>query len=254
MKNSAKIVIVITYMLAVLASSCGRINEGIKIKPSGVTKIVTKEFPKFDKIKVSGCLQVIVNIGDSSKVVIKADSAVMPYIITGVDKNKKLNISIKKGINFFGYNDIKVFVTTSSLNSLEGLGYNLTKIKDLKTDKFHANLLLSSKLDANIDCNIINIDCKGGNYINLKGKANNCNINTSGESYIMATNFITKNLKVNGSISSYVGIFVDDSIEAKLSGSSCIYYYGNPKCINKSLTWTSKLVKNNDKKIMRYEN
>jgi len=254
MKNSVKIVIVITYMLAVLASSCGRINEGIKVKPSGVTKIVTKEVPEFDKIKVSGNFQVIVNIGDASKVVIKADSAFIPYIITGVDKNKKLNISIRKGINVVGYNDLRVIVTTPSLNSLEGLGYNITKIKNLKTDKFYANLLLSSRLEANINCNIINIDCKGGNYIKLQGKANKCYINISGESYIGAVNFITKNLNVNGSISSYVGIFVNDSIEANLSGSSCIYYYGVPKYINTSRTWTSKLVKNNDKKIMRYEN
>ena len=254
MKNSVKIVIVITYMLAVLASSCGRINEGIKVKPSGVTKIVTKEVPEFDKIKVSGYLLLIVNIGDTSKVVIKADSAFIPYIITGVDKNKKLIISIKKGINLVGYNDVKVIVTTPSLISLEGLGYNRTKIKDLKTDKLYVNLLLSSSLEANIDCNIINIDSKGANYIKLKGKTNKCNINTSGESYIMATNFITKNLNVNGSISSYIEMFVDDSIEANLSGSSCIYYYGEPKYIHTSRTWTSKVVKNNDKKIMRYEN
>lgn len=243
MKTSVKIGIAIAYILAVLTSSCVGFNEK-NVKLSGVTKVSTKEVSAFDKVDVSGAIDVIVNIGNKSEVVIEADSAIMPYVVTEV-KDRELRIYNKDIIGFYNFknNKILVTITTPSILELESSGACDVTINDLKTDMFKVSLSGACDLIGSFECNVLDLEASGSSDSKLRGKVKDCNIELSGASDIKAFDLEVDNLKIEGSGSSNVEITVQNSLDVELSGASELRYKGEPKYIKTDMSGVSNLTK-----------
>ena len=243
MKTSVKIGIAIAYILAVLTSSCVGFNEK-SVKLSGVTKVSTKEVSAFDKVDVSGAIDVIVNIGNKSEVVIEADSAIMPYVVTEV-KDRELRIYNKDIIGFYNFknNKILVTITTPSILELESSGACDVTINDLKTDMFKVSLSGACDLIGSFECNVIDFESSGSSDSKLRGKVKNCNIELSGACDIKALDLEVDSLKIEGSGSSNVEITVQNSLDVELSGASELRYKGEPKYIKTDMSGVSNLTK-----------
>ncbi|MFA6825385.1 MAG: DUF2807 domain-containing protein [Bacteroidia bacterium] len=243
MKTSVKIGIAIAYILAVLTSSCVGFNEK-SVKLSGVTKVSTKEVSAFDKVDVSGAIDVIVNIGNKSEVVIEADSAIMPYIVTEV-KDRELRIYNKDIIGFYNFknNKILVTITTPSILELESSGACDVTINDLKTDMFKVSLSGACDLIGSFECNVLDFESSGSSDSKLRGKVKNCNIELSGACDIKALDLEVDSLKIEGSGSSNVEITVQNSLDVELSGASELRYKGEPKYIKTDMSGVSNLTK-----------
>ena len=243
MKTSVKIGIAIAYILAVLTSSCVGFNEK-NVKLSGVTKVSTKEVSAFDKVDVSGAIDVIVNIGNKSEVVIEADSAIMPYIVTEV-KDRELKIYNKDIIGFYNFknNKILVTITTPSILELESSGACDVTINDLKTDMFKVSLSGACDLIGSFECNVLDFESSGSSDSKLRGKVKNCNIELSGACDIKALDLEVDSLKIEGSGSSNVEITVQNSLDVELSGASELRYKGEPKYIKTDMSGVSNLTK-----------
>lgn len=243
MKTSVKIGIAIAYILAVLTSSCVGFNEK-NVKLSGVTKVLTKEVSAFDKVDVSGAIDVIVNIGNKSEVVIEADSAIMPYVVTEV-KDRELRIYNKDIIGFYNFknNKILVTITTPSILELESSGACDVTINDLKTDMFKVSLSGACDLIGSFECNVLDLEASGSSDSKLRGKVKNCNIELSGACDIKALDLEVDSLKIEGSGSSNVEITVQNSLDVELSGASELRYKGEPKYIKTDMSGVSNLTK-----------
>lgn len=243
MKTSVKIGIAIAYILAVLTSSCVGFNEK-SVKLSGVTKVSTKEVSAFDKVDVSGAIDVIVNVGNKSEVVIEADSAIMPYVVTEV-KDRELRIYNKDIIGFYNFknNKILVTITTPSILELESSGACDVTINDLKTDMFKVSLSGTCDLIGSFECNVLDLEASGSSDSKLRGKVKDCNIELSGASDIKAFDLEVDNLKIEGSGSSNVEINVQNSLDVELSGASELRYKGEPKYIKTDMSGVSNLTK-----------
>lgn len=248
MKTSVKIGIAIAYILAVLTSSCVGFNEK-NVKLSGVTKVSTKEVSAFDKVDVSGAIDVIVNIGNKSEVVIEADSAIMPYVVTEV-KDRELRIYNKDIIGFYNFknNKILVTITTPSILELESSGACDVTINDLKTDMFKVSLSGACDLIGSFECNVLDFESSGSSDSKLRGKVKNCNIELSGACDIKALDLEVDSLKIEGSGSSNVEITVQNSLDVELSGASELRYKGEPKYIKTDMSGVAQLTKVDNKK------
>ncbi|MFA6200029.1 MAG: head GIN domain-containing protein [Bacteroidales bacterium] len=245
---SMKIGIAITYILALLSlHSCGRIDN-VDINPVGVKEIITKELPAFDKITTSGMLKLIIKTGDKYEAIIDADSAYVPYIITGV-KNGELTICLKNKNLHLWTSGIKITIICPSIKEINSMGATDIKFEDIKTNILSIDLSGSSRVKGKLECNELNIDLSGSSVLTLSGKANKCNIDLSGGGYFDAKDFETMDLNFDGSGSSVIeGITVKNSINADLSGSSVLTYKGEPKSINSDLSVASRLRKFENKK------
>lgn len=248
MKTCVKIGIAIAYIIAVLTSSCVGFNEK-SVKLSGVTKVSTKEVSAFDKVDVSGAIDVIVNIGNKSEVVIEADSAIMPYVVTEV-KDRELRIYNKDIIGFYNFknNKILVTITTPSILELESSGACDVTINDLKTDMFKVSLSGACDLIGSFECNVLDFESSGSSDSKLRGKVKNCNIELSGACDIKALDLEVDSLKIEGSGSSNVEITVQNSLDVELSGASELRYKGEPKYIKTDMSGVAQLTKVDNKK------
>lgn len=249
MNTSYKISIAIAYVIAVLTSSCVGFNEKDNVKLSGINKVVTKEVSAFEKVEVSGAIDVVLNTGNKSEVIINADSTIIPYLVTEV-KNNELKIYLKDidGFIHLKNNKILVTVTTPSILEIESSGACDVKVNNLKTDMFKVTLSGACDLNGNFECNILDLETSGATDSKLSGKVKNFNVELSGAGDIKAFDLIANNIKAEGSGAGKIEITVMDSLNVELSGVSELKYKGEPKYIKTDVSGVSKLTKIENKR------
>lgn len=133
------------------------------------------------------------------------------------------------------------------INSLEATlsGASTIEGKDLKMENF--KLVLSGASNGvfkDVESKTMNATLSGASRLELTGKTEKLNATLSGASKLMDHLFIVNEAKVEASGASYLEITVNNKISVELSGSSKMYYSGNPNIENKKLSGGSKLIKN----------
>ncbi|MCF8298885.1 MAG: DUF2807 domain-containing protein, partial [Saprospiraceae bacterium] len=143
--------ILISFQL--IACNCCLSNE----KQDVVTQV--REVVDFDGIIVSGAFNVFISQGETQVVKIVAPEEIMEKIQTDV-KSGKLSINNKGRIKC--YNDIKIFLTVKSLNSIIASGASDIKTQSLiNATVFKLILSGAGDVDLNLSCDDLNCVVSG---------------------------------------------------------------------------------------------
>ncbi len=127
--------------------------------------------------------------------------------------------------------------TLSGASTIEG---NNAKMENFK-------LVLSGASNGvfkDVESKTMNVTLLGASRLEVTGKAERLSANLSGASKLMDHLFIINEAKVDASGASYLEITVNNKLSVELSGSSNMYYSGNPTIENKKLSGGSKLTRN----------
>ena len=118
-----------------------------RIEGSGnvITKDVTVQ--SFDELSISGVFSVLLTQGGKEAVKIEADDNLQELFIVSND-GSKLNISMKKDVNFNSKKKVKVYVTFKKLKTLD-----LKTVGDVSSEENLSfdDLQLSNKSVGNVD-------------------------------------------------------------------------------------------------------
>ena len=175
----------------------------------------------FSHVDVSGVFSVKIEAGKDNKVVVRAESNLMKYIVTTV-KGDKLIISTRKNIN--PKKDLKIYIATNDIKSINASGATDIKIYNIDTEKFYADL-------------------SGASDLKLEGKVNKLMIDASGASEIHAKNLIANSVKIDASGASDVSVHANQSLIVDASGASNIDYYGTPTKVSHDISGAGSLNK-----------
>jgi len=221
-----------------------------------VTK-TTRNVGSFSEIKAGGSVNVFLTQGNKNEIVIEADENLHDYIITEVS-GKKLTIKNKEQIR--DAEKLDVYVTFKEINALEGSGATdivaLNKIQTSKefflsgsgaTDVLLKKGFSSNSLEldgsgsadiemVNVSTNNVTANLSGSVDLEIDGKAETLTIGASGSSDFLAKQLIVSSATISTSGSSDVSVHTTNSISVNATGSSDVYYWGNPsnKMINSS--------------------
>ncbi|NAS30237.1 DUF2807 domain-containing protein [Flavobacteriaceae bacterium R38] len=201
-----------------------------RIKGNG--DVITKErnVGDYDRITVSGHINVELISGQEGQLTIEAEENFMEYILTEV-KDGKLKIRIKKNYNLKPSRGEKIVITVPyediSSVALSGSGNVISK-DVIKSNSFSA--YVSGSGGMNLDLNTSNIEGKvsGSGNLRLKGKTSDINFKVSGSGNIQAYELIADNADILASGSGNIRVFCEESIKARVSGSGNVLYKGNP--------------------------
>ncbi len=185
----------------------GKVITGSGVEGSGVSKTENREPGIFKKINLDISADVDARKGDKARVRITADDNILPLISTEV-KNGILTISSKK--SYAAKVSIRIQIQAPEITQviLSGSG-NI--FLDSVSDK-ELSLIISGTGDIRAVGSVDDLVSKveGSGNLKLKGlKAKNCEISIDG--------------------SGDAEVFVTGSLDARISGSGDITYYGNPK-------------------------
>lgn len=236
MKKSALLVFALPLLFAGCTPKCIE-DSGIQI-----TKVV--ELKSYDKIDVSGTIKLILTQDSTYNVKIQADSNVMGKIRARVSGNE-LDLKLENGV-YCGTDSIVVYAGIGELKELKTsgmvrvIGEGPVYVKDLKLD-----LQGSSDLNLNLSAGKLTTRIDGVGKLTLTGQAGTHELRSSGTARIDAFDFVAGiyDIRIDGIGKANINVLND--LKVRTSGSSEIYYKGNPKNVEEKKSGAAKLEKVN---------
>lgn len=199
----------------------------------------------YDGVSVGGSFDVILVKGKEGKIKIEAESNLMPYIVTTVERGI-LKVKFRKNTNVNITRDLVVTVPVREIEkvALGGSG----KIESdfvLNSEDFKISLSGSGDIDLNLNARNTSTSIAGSGDIRLKGKSNYLKCSVTGSGSIKAYNYNANEVKSTVTGSGNIKVSVRNKIKATIVGSGNIYYKGNPKHVDSKSVGSGDVIERN---------
>lgn len=215
-----------TILATVLLVSCAQVT----ITGSGNVITLDEAFTGFDEVDISNSFKANITQGESYKVVIRVDDNIVEYLNV-VKGGSTLKIGLDPNRSYTILNaTMEAEVTMPELVVLDLSGNSEARINGFVTSNpLTFDLSGNSRLGGDIEGGDSRIDVSGNSSVTLSGSAGDLTVDASGSSEVNLADFPGSNGSVNASGSSTVTVNLSGSLDAEASGSSDIYYLGNPE-------------------------
>jgi hypothetical protein len=212
-----------------LASSCYQSKTG-----SGKIITETRTTAEFNAIKVSSSIDVDVQQGNESSIVVEADDNIIRFVETEVIAGK-LTIKLKD-LNNLRNATIKVHVITKSLNEIAASSSSSVKSNGqiTSTNKIEIVASSSASIDLQLDAPSVNIVASSSSEIDLAGRTRDLVAKASSSADINAQGLQAETANVSASSSSTVKVFASIKLDASASSSADVVYTGGAKDVKKA--------------------
>lgn len=193
-----------------------------KIKGSG--KVITKDYPvqAFDQLQASGIYSLVLTQGNKDEVKIEADDN-LQEIFEVSNEGSKLNIKMKRDVNFDSDTKMKVYVTFKKIKAFDLKMVGSTSNEgQLNFDDLSINNKCVGDITLKLTANTINLENKGVGDVKLSGKAEDVTIVNKSVGSISAADFVVQKLNIENTgvgsaeVNAEKEITVKDSFLAKV--------------------------------------
>jgi hypothetical protein len=186
----------------------------VGIHGSGVSKTESRAVGSFTKIDLSGSPDVQVAVGPATSVTVTGDDNILPIIETTVDGDT-LNIDSKK--SFSTSLGVTVKFTVADLDGVSVTGSGDIRVTGLK----------GGEMDARIT---------GSGDVTLSGAADRLRANITGSGDLRAGDLAAKEVRVTVTGSGDATVRAIEGLDAGVTCSGDVHYYGNPPRVRKGVT------------------
>lgn len=220
----------------------------------------TRFVGSFDAVSSEGWFDVYLVQDTIEKVIVEAESNLMPYIYTWV-KGNTLVIKEQKNRCLNNHFPIRITVHTMSLDFVELTGSgNIYGNTEFYANSFEVEITGSGNIDMDITANSIEATISGSGKIeiganagNIEGKisgsgalflwgeADRTNLIISGSGDVQAYGLIQNTCFVKISGSGSVFVFVNDLLDVIITGSGSVFYKGNPQ-VSSTITGSGSII------------
>ena len=241
MKTTFKLIALLITLS--LASCNANLNLGNGIDGSGnvVSEKRTIDTP-FTKIDASTGVEVIVEQGNPTEVIVEVDDNLMEHIITRVE-NGTLIVKIEGNIN--SMESAIVHVKTTTINGLESSsGASIRSKSTLKGTNLTAKTSSGSSINTDLEYEKVESESSSGSEITLSGKALIVKTNSSSGSTINAQELAANEITAESTSGSNTTVNPIVLLNAKASSGSSIVYVKDPKKVIKEESSGGSVSKN----------
>ena len=197
----------------------------------------------FTGVQCESEFKVRVEYAETSSVLVTTDENLQQKIETIVKDGKLIIRTNHDGcINFNSATE--VLVKCPNLTSLSHLGSGNLEVYSFNSDYFeitHGGSGLIRVSDLSVT-NTLEVNLIGGGDIWMKGRAQDARLTLSGSGIIELETFRVYNCLVNLPGSGNIHTFVYDRLEATISGSGYVYYYGDPTEVVKHISGSGDVI------------
>ncbi len=209
----------VLMLLMLVVAGCHR---GETVTGNGSKETVMRTVDQFQNIDFSGDYDIILIGQMPQKVAVTTDSNILPFLTTNV-KSNTLYVSSAPNV---------------SLTSKEPPMFEIY-LPSLKGVKISG----SGKVNATkIDADTLAIEISGSGRFNVSGKANKVSITISGSGEVNAQDLLVNQADINVSGAGRVSVNAQKELNAKVSGSGLIEYYGAPGKVTQDIAGSGKVI------------
>lgn len=206
----------------------------------------TRSVGNYDRISVTGMMEVQLVAGKAGKIDIEAESNLMEHIETEVS-GSHLKISVKKGVNLQPSRNypIKLVVPFEKLEALALTGSGHIRNSDvIKARDFKVSVTGSGNMNLNLVTENLEGSLTGSGDVKLRGNTRNLKCTVTGSGDFLAYDLKADKVDANVTGSGDIEITVVNELNARVSGSGDITYRGNPEKQNFRTSGSGKVSKN----------
>ena len=231
---------IVALFVALLFAGCE--NKCIEDSGNSISRSVTVK--NFDKISVDGAIKLILMQDSSYKVQVDADSNIIAYVKADVSGSElKLKLDYDK---YCGTDSIVVRAGIGELKQLELDG----AVKVVGEGRIYAgdvkfNFSGSSDVSLDLSAARVTTEVDGVGKLALLGQACIHELKIKGIANVNAFDFIVGVYHIETNGKGKANINVLNELKVRTSGSSEIYYKGNPKKVDEKKSGATKLEKVN---------
>lgn len=221
MKTKYQILSLITILLL---AGCAQLT----ITGSGNIVTQGETITGFDRVSAKHSFEVSISQGEDYKVVISVDDNIVEHLDVRKDGSTlKIGLELNRFYSIINAT-MRAEVVMPELSAVELLGASSAAITGFaSSNDFEANLE-SGTLRGDIEAGDTNFDLSGSSDVSISGSGGDLKIDSSGSSVVDLSDFHAENADLNLSGSSTVTVNVSGTLDVSSSGSSNVYYLGNP--------------------------
>lgn len=235
MKNYQPIILISLSLIAL--GSCDHIF--VYERGNGIIVSENRKVEEFTHIQFSGAYEVIMKAGDRPHIVVETDENLQEYI--EVDQHGK-RVIVTTTDRIRSREGIKVYVTFIKLNNIEVGGLATIESEDpIITDVLELEMSGAGSIDLEIDAEELDLSVSGAGAIKLRGQVDEQNIRMSGAGDLEAYGLVSKYCRIDLTGIGRAEIYVEDELEANISGVGIISYRGNPDKVRDNVSGLGKI-------------
>jgi hypothetical protein len=214
---------------------------GPMISGSGVVISENKDVRDFNEVRISGPFVAEIVYGDTYRTTITADDNIMQNV--KVEKNgSELRIGLN-GVSVIGNSTLKARIEMPDLKGVALSGATKAEVGGFESIRdFEAQISGASRLDGNLNSNVMNLNLSGASTVGIKGTTNILETRLSGASRMDMESFTAKDASIKASGASNGSVTVNEHLDAEVSGGSFITYVGNPTLGSTKVSGGARLV------------
>ncbi len=220
-----RLLMLFVFLMTIVSTGCSQVTL------TGSGNIVTQEeaISDFDKVDISHSFDVDIRQGDSFSVVIRVDDNLLEHLQVEKQGNT-LKIGLKDNRNYTIQNaTMQAEVSMPGLTGVELSGASHGNIAGFRSSEdLSVDISGSSSLMGDIEAGDVRADLSGSSEATLSGAGENLTIDASGSSELNLSDFPVADTKIDASGASSVSVNVSGRLDVSASGSSNVYYLGNP--------------------------
>ncbi|NWG05605.1 MAG: DUF2807 domain-containing protein [Chloroflexi bacterium] len=205
---------------------------------SGEVTMQTREVGDFHAIEISYPGEVVITQGNAVSVKIEAEDNVLPGLKTEV-RGGTLEIFYKaeKGRHVNPTEPVKITIVVKELDDVQFSSAGELTIDGLKTDELEFGLSGAGRvIVSDIETQSLTVDLSGAGSMNASGTADSLDLNISGFGSFDGEDLHSQTASVNISGAGSATVWVDDELDANVSGAGSVNYYGSPASLTKNVS------------------
>jgi len=217
--------LILLAIIALIVLMTGCTSERIEGNHDLVT--VERSSQPFSQVISQGSFSVKIISDSISRVEVKAESNILPYIYTMSD-GTTITLGYTEGHNIHENYPVEIYLHTPVLQGINLSGSGMVESNGFISNSVNLKISGSGSINSNFNTENMDASISGSGNMVLTGFAKNTTFNVSGSGNIDAKALAQEHCFADISGSGNITTNANKSLDATISGSGNIFYLGNP--------------------------
>ena len=223
--------------LMVAWSENGEPFFGPGVRGSGNVVSSTREVSSFDSIQVDYPARVIISQGSAESLKVEAEDNLLPGLKTEIKGNElRIYYRSQDGEHVNPTKTVTITITVRELNSIHFSSAGELIVNGLEADNLDVNLSGAGNVELNeIAVRGLDVNLSGAGSATASGSADDLSLNISGFGDFDGEDLEGKTADVNISGAGSATVWVEEELDATISGAGSVNYYGSPDNVRRQV-------------------
>jgi hypothetical protein len=231
---------IVVVLIALLLSSCA-INMQT-VRGSGTVATQEKAVAGVTGVTLATLGDLTIHLGETESLLVEMDDNLLPYL-QATTQNGMLTIQFKPGVNVLPTKPVRYTLTVKGLDTLEAVSVGNITAPALQAKSFTAKIASNGNIDlVGLTADKLNVELSSNGNLDIgPGEIISQVVEINSNGSYSAPDLRSQKAAVNVQSAGNATIWVTDQLDAKISSSGTVQYYGNPK-VTTTFTSSGKVI------------